>query len=364
MKHHSIPPEFDLESYRYELPEERIAQTPAQKRDTSRLLIVNRQNGQIQETVFHELGAYLPKDALLVANNTSVIPARLFGHKKSGGKIEFLLLTPLPLLEAQTGENGLSTARARGLLRASKAPKIGDVLDFGAQLKIEVRDRHDFGQYDVQLVWQGNLNELFASQGEMPLPPYIRRPQGQQDAVRYQTTFCRAEKNGSVAAPTAGLHFTPQLRETLQKQGFSWAEVTLYVGYGTFSPIRVRDIRQHSMHAEYVEIDQQCADAVAAAKTQGRPIVAIGTTSARALEGLYGKGQKIRATSGWTDIFIKPGYQFGIVDHLLTNFHLPASSLLVLVSTLAGKEQIKTAYSYALEKNFSFFSYGDAMLIV
>ncbi len=359
-----LPPEFDLENYSYELPEERIAQTPAQKRDESRLLVLNSQNGRIQETVFNNLGTYLPPGALLVANNTSVIPARLFGQKKSGGKIQFLLLTPLPLLEVQAQKNGSSTARAKGLLRASKAPKQGDILDFGTKLKINVLARHDFGQYDVMLIWQGELGDIFSSQGEMPLPPYIRRPQCLEDAVRYQTTFCRVEKNGSVAAPTAGLHFTPQLRESLQKQGFSWAEITLYVGYGTFSPVRVRDIRQHAMHAEYVEITQECAKAVAMAKAQGRPIVAIGTTSARALEGMYGQGQEIHAASGWTDIFIKPGYQFQVVEHLLTNFHLPASSLLILVSTLGGRENIKAAYTYALENNFSFFSYGDAMLIV
>ena len=224
-----LPPEFDLENYSYELPEERIAQTPAQKRDESRLLVLNSQNGRIQETVFNNLGTYLPPGALLVANNTSVIPARLFGQKKSGGKIQFLLLTPLPLLEVQAQKNGSSTARAKGLLRASKAPKQGDILDFGTKLKINVLARHDFGQYDVMLIWQGELGDIFSSQGEMPLPPYIRRPQCLEDAVRYQTTFCRVEKNGSVAAPTAGLHFTPQLRESLQKQGFSWAEITLYV---------------------------------------------------------------------------------------------------------------------------------------
>ncbi len=357
-----LPPEFDLQTYTYDLDEERIAQEPSAKRDESRLLVLDRKTGETTKAVFRDLGRFLPPNALLVANNTGVLPARLFGQKKSGGKVEFLLLTPLPLLQIEE-KNGGNFTQARGLLRASKSPKVGEILDFGENLKIEVLQKHEFGQYDLLFSWQGELAEIFTVCGQMPLPPYIRRPQNHKDRSRYQTTFCSLQKNGSVAAPTAGLHFTPELRSSLEAQGFSWAEVTLYVGYGTFSPVRTRDIREHKMHAEYVEIDQKCATALQKAKAQNRPIVAIGTTSARALEGMFGQGQEIRPVSGWTDIFIKPGYRFGIVEHLVTNFHLPESSLLILVSTLAGREKIAAAYRYALENEFMVFSYGDAMLI-
>lgn len=357
-----LPPEFDLQTYTYELKEERIAQEPSAKRDGSRLLVLDRKTGAMTKAVFRDLGRFLPPNALLIANNTGVFPARLFGQKKSGGKVEFLLLTPFPLLQIEQ-KNGCNFTCARGLLRASKFPKVGEILDFGENLKIEVLQKHEFGQYELLLFWHGDLAEIFTACGQMPLPPYIRRPQNLEDRSRYQTTFCSRRKNGSVAAPTAGLHFTPELCGSLEAQGFSWAEITLYVGYGTFSPVRTRDIRLHKMHAEYVEIDSKCAEALQKAKAENRPIVAIGTTSARALEGMFGQGQEIRPVSGWTDIFIKPGYRFGIVEHLVTNFHLPQSSLLILVSTLAGREKIETAYRYALENEFMVFSYGDAMLI-
>ena len=215
----------------------------------------------------------------------------------------------------------------------------------------------------MRLSWRGELATLFRDLGHYPLPPYIRRPDTAEDAKRYQTVYAAEDKLGSVAAPTAGLHFTPQVHGALAAKGVDWAEVTLYVGYGTFSPVRCPDIRDHSMHREYVEVPPATAEAVAVARAQGRPVIAVGTTSVRSLEGAFAATGGIRPFAGWTDIYITPGYEFKTVDSLLTNFHLPESSLLIMVSALAGREFILKTYRKALSEGFRFFSYGDAMLI-
>ena len=354
--------DFSLDSYSFDLPEELIAQAPAGKRDASRLLVVDKGRGVACEALFTDLPGLLPEGALLVVNNSRVLPARLLTQKPTGGAVEFLLLTPLPLIEPALGGEW-SEAEVEGLLRASKKPKPGDVLSFASDLEIEVLERGEFGKSRVALRWQGSLKHIFERIGHMPLPPYIRRPDSADDRARYQTLHSREDKQGSVAAPTAGLHFTPELRQALAAKGFGWAEVSLHVGYGTFSPVRAADIREHRMHGEYIEIPEETAQAVAQAKAQGRPVFAVGTTSARALEGAFALTGEVRPFTGWTDIFIRPGYPFAVIEGMLTNFHLPGSSLVIMVTALAGKSIILDAYAHAVRERFRFFSYGDAMLI-
>ncbi len=359
-----IPADFDLASYTYELDEERIAQTPARNRQESKLLVLDRNTGKLTPSTFGNIADLLPENALLVANNTKVLPARLLGHKESGGKAEFLLLTPLVLIQAEPEGHGWNTARVEGLLRASKAPKPGSRIIFNDRLYLEVVERRDFGQSTVILHWENDLTEHFLNTGHIPLPPYIKREDREEDRERYQTVFAREDKLGSVAAPTAGLHFTDAIRQKLTGRSISWAEITLYVGYGTFSPLRCRDIRQHEMHHEYIDISPETAAQIQEAKDAGRPVVALGTTTVRTLESMYALTGGIKPFCGWTNLFITPGYRFQVIDHLITNFHLPESSLIILVSALAGRQKIKEAYSYALDHDFHFFSYGDAMLIL
>jgi S-adenosylmethionine:tRNA ribosyltransferase-isomerase len=358
----AVPADFRLHSYSYALPEENIAQQPADKRDGSRLLVLDREQDSIDFKQFSDVVDALPENSLLVANNSKVIPARMFGTKPTGGRIEFLLLTPLPLIGA-TESNGWNEARVEGLLRSSKPPRQGAEITILDGLRVIPEQRGEFGKWVVTLRWQGQLVDLVRSIGHLPLPPYIHRPDTEDDAKRYQTVYAREEKAGSVAAPTAGLHFTPEIRNRLADKGISWAEVTLYVGYGTFSPVRCADIRDHAMHKEYIEVPETTAQAIQEAKAQGRPVVAVGTTSARTLEGMFAQRENIEPFAGETDIFIYPGYEFRVVDALLTNFHLPESSLIIMVSALAGRERILEAYSAALDNGFRFFSYGDSMLI-
>ncbi|MBI9078813.1 MAG: tRNA preQ1(34) S-adenosylmethionine ribosyltransferase-isomerase QueA [Pseudodesulfovibrio sp.] len=357
-----IPSDYLLESYNYELPEDRIAQEPATNRDGSKLLVVDRASGTLNPVKFTDLIDFLPKNALLVANNSRVIPARIFGAKSTGGRVEFLLLTPLPLI-TPVEKDGWKSASAEGLLRASKTPKQGTIISFSDNFRLVASESGHFGRWQVELQWRGDLNSLFTEMGHLPLPPYIKRPDTAADKERYQTVYSDESKTGSVAAPTAGLHFTPEFRKKIADNGFEWAEVTLYVGYGTFSPVRCEDIRLHQMHSEYIEVPEETAHAVRKAKAEGRPVFAIGTTSARTLEGMFKKCNKIRGFKGETDIFISPGYEFKVIDGILTNFHLPESSLIIMISALAGRSTILSAYEYALNNGFRFFSYGDAMLI-
>ncbi|WP_338668817.1 tRNA preQ1(34) S-adenosylmethionine ribosyltransferase-isomerase QueA [Pseudodesulfovibrio methanolicus] len=358
-----IPEDYRLSSYDYDLPEDRIAQEPAVHRDGSKLLVLDRADRSLTPARFTDLLDYLPDDCLLVANNSRVIPARIFGRKPTGGQVEFLLLTPLPLLEPRE-EGGWLTAHAEGLLRASKGPKPGTSVTFADDFSLTAEEAGEFGRWQVTLRWKGDLTGLFNTHGHLPLPPYIKRPDGEADRERYQTTYSNTAKTGSVAAPTAGLHFTPELRERIRAKGIEWAEVTLYVGYGTFSPVRCPDIRDHRMHAEYIEVSAETAEAIRRAKAEGRPVIAVGTTSARTLEGMVREAGSIRQFRGETDIFISPGYTFQVVDGILTNFHLPESSLIIMISALAGRKTILEAYAFALENHFRFFSYGDAMLIL
>lgn len=362
-----IPADYALASYTFELPEAQIAQHPADRRGASRLFVVNRATGGNTPARFADLAEFLPPNALLVANNSKVLPARIFGTRPSGGRVEFLMLTPLPLIEAvkapATGA-GWQTAVVEGLLRMSKRVKPGGEVAFSSDFRLEVVEPGEFGKCMVRLFWRGDLKQHFLVHGHLPLPPYIKREDDTADADRYQTVYAKDAQLGSVAAPTAGLHFTQEQRDDLAARGFGWAEVTLYVGYGTFSPVRSDDIRDHSMHREFIEISPETADLVAAAKAEGRPVVTVGTTSTRVLEGAFAQTGKIQSFSGWTDIFIYPGFTFKVADHVITNFHLPESSLLMMVSAFAGRERVLGAYAEALQKGFRVFSYGDSMLLL
>lgn len=349
--------DFKLSSYQYDLPPDLIAQHPAE-RGTDRLLVVDRETGKSEDAYFADLASWLPKDALLVANNSRVIPARLFGKRHGGGAAEFLLLTPLPFLNVTAGE-----AEVEGLLKPSKRLHSGDVLTMDGDLFLTVLEKKDFGRHRVRLTWQGNLQTILERFGHLPLPPYIHREDTEGDRSSYQTCYARDDKTGSVAAPTAGLHFTPEIRQKLLNAGLHWDEVTLHVGYGTFSPVRCEDIRNHVMHEEFVEISEETANNIRQAKKDGRPVIAVGTTSVRTLEAVAASRGEIVSYFGNVNCFIYPGYEFRIIDGLITNFHLPESTLLMLVSALTGREKMLDIYRSAVKRKYHFFSYGDAMLI-
>ena len=369
------PAEADylLPSYRFDLPEDRIAQTPAAGRGGSRLYLLDRSRPEQEDLLenFERIAELLPPRSLLVANNAKVAPARVISRRPGGGRLELLLLHPPPLLEAAAtpGTGSWREAEAEALIRPAARIRPGQRYALGEGLAMTALEKGSFGQARILLAWQGQLGERLARLGRLPLPPYIRREPEAADQERYQTFYADADKAGAVAAPTAGLHFTPALREAILAAGHGWAELTLFVGYGTFSPVRTKDIRQHRLHPEYAELPEAAAQQVIQAKEQGRPVVAIGTTSARVLEGVaenlaqQGDSRPLCAHRGWLDTFIYPGRPFRVLDALLTNFHLPESSLLMLVSALTGRERLLGAYARAMAGGFRFFSYGDAMLI-
>lgn len=357
------PEDLLLSSYRFDLPEERIAQSPAQKRDASRLMVLDRRTGTITNALFAELASLLPP-GLIVVNNSRVVPARVMGSRASGGKVEFLLTTPLPHIEPKNLGGGGKEAVVSCLLKSSKKVRDGETVTLGQGFEATILERGEYGQCLAKVTWDGCLPDRLLSAGVMPLPPYIKRPQSAEDAERYQTVYSQREKAGSIAAPTAGLHFTPEMKQRLLDAGFLWAEVTLYVGYGTFSPVRCDNIRDHKMHREFCEISEQTAATIAKARKRGMPVIAVGTTAARTLEGVASARGDVTPFCGWTDIFLYPGKEVKVVDHLLTNFHLPESTLLMLIAAFAGRETILNAYAKAIEDKYRFFSYGDAMLIL
>lgn len=365
-------------AYVFDLPERLIAQQ-AEERGASRLMVLDRQGGKPAHAHFADLGRYLPKNAVLVVNNSRVIPARLLGHRPSGGRMELLVLTPFPLLEQAKqpcpGEQ-IWQAEADVLLKPAKAMLVGqEVLFEGStdaeRLCVTILAKGEFGKHRVLLRWQHDLQTLFEQRGHLPLPPYIHRPDTEYDKTRYQTIYARHDKAGSVAAPTAGLHFTAAMKEALVQQGITWAEVTLHVGYGTFSPVRCDDIREHTMHPEYVELSETTVRTLLDAKKQGRPVIAVGTTACRTLEGVaalmkqqHGEHSPLlEPYTGWINMFIWPGYDFTVIDGLITNFHLPESTLLMLVAALTGRQPLLDAYAEAVNCEYRFFSYGDAMLV-
>ena len=340
---------MNIEEYNYDLPEKFIAQTPLSNRSDSKLLILDKDNGNIKEEVFKNIINYLNKGDVLVLNDTKVIPARLIGEKEdTKAVIELLLLKDI---EGNTWEC---------LARPGKRLLVGTIITFGdGLLKAEVIEKLDEGIVHVKLIYEGILMEILEKLGTMPLPPYIHEKLSDQS--RYQTVY--AKNLGSAAAPTAGLHFTKELLEEIKNKGIEILYVTLHVGLGTFRPVEVTDITKHNMHSEYYIMTKDVADALNKAKSEGRNIYAVGTTSTRVLETVASKYNEFRECSGDTNIFIYPGYTFKAIDGLITNFHLPKSTLLMLVSALSKKEYILNAYEYAKKNNFRFFSFGDAMFI-
>jgi len=350
---------FNIEDYNYDLPEELIAQVPTTSRDDSRLLLVERSKNSFSDHHFFDLPRLLDPGDLLVVNNTKVVPARLFGRKQSGGQIEILILEH-PNSDVPSSESRWC------LFKSSKRPKKGSSLFFENDVSATVEDLGEDGLVRITFHGVPSINSLLEERGHMPLPPYIRRergdPRAPMDRERYQTLF--ALKAGAVAAPTAGLHFTKALIEKLNQAGLSLVQVTLHVGHGTFRPVKTKDIREHVLGEEAYVVDPDAAKAVNMAKRDGRRVIAVGTTVVRVLETLAGPHGEIAAGEGKTDLLITPGFPFKGVDGMITNFHLPRSSLLFLVSAFAGLDLMREAYRWAMEKKYRFYSYGDAMLII
>ena len=333
----------------YDLPEELIAQDPLEDRSASRLMVLDKNTGKIQHHIFKEIVHYLNPGDCLVINDTKVIPARLYGTKVgTDAKIEVLLL--------KRKENNIWET----LVKPGKKAKIGTRISFGDGLLMgEVVDIVEEGNRLIQFSYDGIFEEILDKLGQMPLPPYITHQL--KDKNRYQTVY--AKHDGSGAAPTAGLHFTPELLEEIKAKGVNIAHVTLHVGLGTFRPVKVEDVTQHHMHSEFYVVEEDQAALINETKKKGGKIISVGTTSLRTLESASSEDGILKAGSGWTDIFIYPGYRFKIVDRLITNFHLPESTLIMLVSALAGKEHIMAAYEEAVKDKYRFFSFGDAMFI-
>ena len=340
---------MNVSDFYYDLPEELIAQTPIEKRDESRLMVLNRANQTIEHKTFKDIIDYLEPGDCLVRNNTKVIPARLYGKKATGAKIEFLLLNRI---EGDIWEC---------IVRPGHKLKPGTEVEFGdGILKAKVLDVMEGGTRKVEFKYEGIFNEILDKIGLMPLPPYIH--ESLKDNDRYQTVYAKYE--GSAAAPTAGLHFTPELFEKIKAKGVDVANVTLHVGIGTFRPVKVENVEEHHMHSEHFYIKQEDADKINNAKKNGKRVIAVGTTSCRVLETIADENGMVKPTEGDTQIFIYPGYKYKCLDGLVTNFHLPESTLIMLVSALAGRDYIMKAYNEAVKERYRFFSFGDAMLIL
>ena len=332
----------------YDLPQELIAQTPLERRDGSRLLTLNRETGETEDHYFYDLPRFLRPGDCLVLNNSRVLPARLIGRRPTGGAVEILLLV----------DKGGDTWEC--LVRPGKKLRAGARVSFGeGRLQAEITEVLPDGNRLVHFTYEGIFLEVLEELGRMPLPPYIKAEL--QDQERYQTVYSKVV--GSAAAPTAGLHFTPELMEEIQSMGVKLCYVTLHVGLGTFRPVKEEEIADHEMHSEYCVIPQETADIINETKRSGGRCICVGTTSCRTLESWTGEDGVVKATGGWTDIFIYPGYRFKVMDALITNFHLPESTLIMLVSALAGREHILNAYRHAVEERYRFFSFGDAMFI-
>ena len=335
--------------FNFDLPEELIAQHPLEKRDYSRLMVLDKESGKIEHKHFYDILEYLNEGDTLVLNNTRVMPARLFGQKEeTGAKIEFLLLKRV---EGDKWEC---------LAKPGKKAKIGATFTFGeGKLKCTVVDIVEEGNRIIEFSYDGIFEQVLDELGEMPLPPYIT--ERLDDRERYQTVY--SKEKGSAAAPTAGLHFTEDLLEKVRKKGVNIAYLTLHVGLGTFRPVKVDDVNEHVMHSEYYCLSQEDADIINNTKKSGGRVISVGTTSTRTLETIGDENGFVKAQSGWTNIFIYPGYEFKVVDKLITNFHLPESTLIMLVSALAGKEKVMNAYNEAVKERYRFFSFGDSMII-
>ena len=338
-----------VKDFNFNLPEDYIAQHPLQKRDNSRLMVLDKNTGEIEHKIFKDILEYLNPGDCLVLNNTRVLPARLIGHKEGTmGRMEFLLLK-------RKDKNQWET-----LVKPGKRAKIGSKFVFGnGELKAGVVGMGEDGSRIVEFEYEGIFEEVLDKLGEMPLPPYITEKLEEKE--RYQTVY--SKEPGSAAAPTAGLHFTEELLKEIKNKGVNVAFLTLHVGLGTFRPVKAETIEEHHMHSEYYQMSSETADIINKTKENGGRVIAVGTTSCRTIESIADEHGKVRECSGWTDIFIYPGYKFKVLDALITNFHLPESTLIMLVSALAGKEHVMNAYNVAVEEKYRFFSFGDAMFI-
>ena len=333
----------------YDLPQGLIAQTPVEPRDSSRLLVYDRASKTIEHKHFYDIADYLRKGDVLVVNNTKVLPARIYGSKeRTGGRIEFLLLKRLDLTHWEV------------ILKPGRIAKVGSVFCFGDKLKARIDSIGEDGSRIVEFIYEGVFETILSEVGEMPLPPYIKAKLN--DKTRYNTVYSKVD--GSAAAPTAGLHFTTELLEKVRSKGVEIAEVLLHVGLGTFRPVKTDDVTEHHMHSEYYAVSKQAADVINKAKAEGGRVICVGTTSVRTLESAADDEGKLAECSGDTDIFIYPPYRFKAVDCLITNFHLPESTLIMLVSALCSKEEILSVYKTAVEEKYRFFSFGDAMIII
>ena len=341
--------EMKVTDYYFDLPQEQIAQDPLEDRSSSRLLVLNKETGEYSRHIFREITDFLKPGDCLVLNNTKVIPARLFGEKEgTQAKIEILLL--------KRKENDVWET----LVKPGKKAKVGTKIIFGGGLLVgEVVDIVEEGNRLIKFTYEGIFEEILDQLGQMPLPPYITHQL--KDKNRYQTVY--AKYDGSAAAPTAGLHFTPELLQKVKDMGVEIAEVTLHVGLGTFRPVKVDNILDHHMHSEFYMVTQEAADKINNAKKNGHRVICVGTTSCRTIESAADENGMLKESSGWTEIFIYPGYKFKVLDCLITNFHLPESTLLMLVSALAGREHVLAAYEEAVKEGYRFFSFGDAMFI-
>ena len=340
---------MELKEFYYDLPEELIAQVPIKKRDESRLMVLDRKKQTIEHKVFKDILDYLQPGDCLVRNNTKVIPARIYGKKETGANVEFLLL------------NNIEGDIWESIVRPGNKLHVGTKVTFGdGKLNAEILEVMEGGTRKVKFTYNGIFNEILDEIGMMPLPPYIHEELKEKD--RYQTVY--AKYQGSAAAPTAGLHFTEELLEKIREKGVEIANVTLHVGIGTFRPVKVEKIEEHHMHSEHYYIKQEDVDKINNARKNGGRIISVGTTSCRVLESIADENGFVKETEGDTSIFIYPGYKFKCIDGLITNFHLPESTLLMLVSALAGKDYIMKAYNEAVKECYRFFSFGDAMLIL
>ena len=341
---------MDINDFDYDLPEELIAQDPIEDRSSSRLLLLDKKTGKTQDKIFRDIIDELNPGDCLVINNTKVIPARLMGVKEdTGAHIEVLLL--------KREQDDVWEV----LVKPGKKAKPGTIIIFGdGRLKAEVLEVVEDGNRKIRFSYQGIFEEILDELGQMPLPPYITHQL--KDKNRYQTVY--AKHTGSAAAPTAGLHFTPELLKEIEEKGIDIARVTLHVGLGTFRPVKVDEITDHHMHSEFYQVDEEAAKKINRAKDSGHRVICVGTTSCRTIESAADETGHLKPTSGWTEIFIYPGYKFKILDGLITNFHLPESTLIMLVSALAGREHVLAAYEEAVQERYRFFSFGDAMLII
>ena len=340
--------QYTKRDFYYDLPEERIAQTPVYPRDSSRLLVYHKDEKRIEDKIFRDIADYLQKGDLLVINNTKVLPARMFAKTKFGGVVEVLLLKRYDLHTWQV------------LMRPGKKGKIGAEFTVSDELSFTVKDVTETGERVVEFAYEGAFEDILSRVGTMPLPPYIKEKLSDQQ--RYNTVYSKTD--GSAAAPTAGLHFTQELLQKLKDKGVEIAEVLLHVGLGTFRPVSEEIITDHKMHSEYYEISESSAEKINRAKKEGRRVIAVGTTSVRTLESVADENVFVKACHGDTEIFLYPPYKMKCVDALVTNFHLPESTLIMLVACLTGREEILSVYRYAVEKGYRFFSFGDAMLVV